>query len=145
MDSVLVGLVASLQVALANSNQGLLQTLEDNHLDLEHKQVDSEEDQVDLEGEQVVSELNKILQVLVNRQIQVVLGEASALKFNLNRHQHSVILEALDRILNNNNLVYLEVVLEGEQVALDNKVDLLSNRIHLDSAMHLVRNPLKLN
>ena len=93
----------------------------------------------------MVLELNQVLLALVNKQIQVVLGEALALKFNLISHQHSVMPGASDRILNNNNLVYLEVVLEGEQVALDSKVDLLSNRIPLDSAMHLGRNPLKLN
>jgi hypothetical protein len=104
-----------------------------------------EHNQVDLEGEQVASELNLVLLVLVNNQIQEALGEVLALKHNLNRHQHLVMLEASDRILNHNNLVYLEVVLEEEQAALDNKVDFLSNRIHLDLEVLLVRNHLKLN
>lgn len=145
MDLVLVDLVLSHQVVSVNSNQDLRKTLGDNHLDKEHNQVDLEHNQADLEEEQAASELNLKLLVLVNHKIQETSGELLALKHNLNRHQHLVMSEASHRILNHNNLVYLEVVSEEEQVALDNKVDLHSNRIHLDSEVLLVRNHLNLN
>ena len=144
VDLVLVDLAASPQVASANSNQDLHRILEDNLLDLEHKQVDLEEEQAASDNK-VDLLSNRIHLVLVNRQIQEVLGEVLDLKLNLNSHQHSGILGASDKILRHNNLVYLEVVLEEEQVVLDNKVDLLSNRILLDSAVVLVRNHLNLN
>lgn len=145
MDLVLVDLVPSHQVASVNRNQDLRKILGDNHLDKEHNQVDLVHNQADLEEEQAALELNLILLVLVNHQIQETLGELLALKHNLNRHQHLVMLEASHRILNHNNLVYLEVVSEEGQVALGNKVDLHSNRIHLDSEVLLVKNHLNLN
>ena len=138
-------LVPSHQVASVNSNQDLHKILGDNHLDKEHNQVDLEHNQADLEGEQVASELNLILLVLVNHKIQEASEEVLALKHNLNRHQHLVMSEVSHRTLNHNNLVYLEVVLEEGQVALDSKVDLLSNRIHLDLEVLLVRNHPNLN
>ena len=53
----------------------------------------------------------------------------------------------LHRILEDNllDLEHKQVDLEEEQAASDNKVDLLSNRILLDSAVVLVRNHLNLN
>ena len=130
--------MASHKVPSVNSNQGLLQILEDNHPDLEHNQAD-------LEGELVASVLNLIPLVLVNHRIQVASGEDSALKHNLNKHQHLVMSVALDRTLKHNSLVYLEVISEEGQVALDNKVDLVSNKTHLDLSVILVRKHLNPN
>ena len=93
----------------------------------------------------MASELNLILLVLVNHRLQVASGEDSALKLNLNKHQHLVMLVASDRTLKHNSLVYLEVISEEEQVALDNKVDSVSNRTLLDLSVILVRNHLNLN